>query len=901
MQPQSCRTTIPQRRFRAARFALACWPFLLLLLAQPAAADTMTAAVDDATLRDVTFVDADRGWAVGDLGVILKTDDGGLTWSPQQSDTLGHLDSVAMFNSKRGLVVGGAYEPHTRIGRGIVLWTADGGDSWQPTESIGLPPLTTLLIGPGGTCIAAGAWSEALGSNIFRSLDGGRRWEPVEALSTATIVALIGSVDDYRQVTASDHDASQIAATSTRYDDELWTVSHASSELVRQQLPSGPRQTSRISSSIVRGLFRLDQDRGWAVGEWGSVSVTRDGGRTWRTTRGAERRVAVMAISNQGHRLPWSLLALESQQFRRRVALVTNEDEPLVREAARLLGPTSVIRWSSTDSDKLSDTTAGSRKAVAGDEIDAILKSSAPAVLVLSGDLSPTAHAAWIAAAARHGVPRVFETEAAQGLAIRQATPMTATGQLAGDVAIDAWMLLQPGQLPADDLRIRVRQDSTSTSQSIEGIAGFLANDKRYLRSASLPPVRRHYQVLQARTGETGWVRSIAESATPLDPVLTQVDAALARTPPENRRRLIYRLIIEAKRRQNRELYRSLLDQAGQSWPNEPLALVCDLHHRRIQSSEEWNRVARSRLDLAAIANDRRSPTAADVSQSVRWSPFDSPSSQTPVRGIVRPLPTFPPTLASRSSAGAIPNASDDVDDSLDSSSEPDGGIALASATESIQDHEADIHWQAHPVVRGLRQRRRDQGEQTTIGRIVAPWVRQRPLLDANLDETDWRAAIDLPLGGDRLRVAVAHDADFFYVAFDGPALTSAIENRPADTSPRRDRQRDADLDTTDRYVVRIDVDGDFLTAFELEFDADAVTRDSCDGFLDWQPKWFVATKQAGHRQRAEIAIQKSDLIGHFQDQQSSWMISISRRNAGQVAPAIELPDVAKLRIIDFE
>ena len=40
---------------------------------------------DDARLCDVAFVDPQHGWAVGDHGVILHTDDGGQHWSPQAS------------------------------------------------------------------------------------------------------------------------------------------------------------------------------------------------------------------------------------------------------------------------------------------------------------------------------------------------------------------------------------------------------------------------------------------------------------------------------------------------------------------------------------------------------------------------------------------------------------------------------------------------------------------------------------------------------------------------------------------------------------------------------------------------------------------------------------------------
>ena len=46
----------------------------------PTATSIADSMRDDAMLHDVTFVDAEYGWAVGDRGVILHTSDGGRTW-----------------------------------------------------------------------------------------------------------------------------------------------------------------------------------------------------------------------------------------------------------------------------------------------------------------------------------------------------------------------------------------------------------------------------------------------------------------------------------------------------------------------------------------------------------------------------------------------------------------------------------------------------------------------------------------------------------------------------------------------------------------------------------------------------------------------------------------------------
>ncbi len=64
-------------------------------------------------LRSVFFVDAQVGWAVGDKGLILHSEDGGKSWRAQSSGTAGMLDSVFFVSPKVGWAVGAAVILHT--------------------------------------------------------------------------------------------------------------------------------------------------------------------------------------------------------------------------------------------------------------------------------------------------------------------------------------------------------------------------------------------------------------------------------------------------------------------------------------------------------------------------------------------------------------------------------------------------------------------------------------------------------------------------------------------------------------------------------------------------------------------------------------------------------------------
>ena len=62
------------------------------------------------------------GYAVGDVGTILKTTDSGNTWNPLNSNTTTQLNAVYFFNDNTGIVVG--------VG-GLILRTTDGGSNWS--------------------------------------------------------------------------------------------------------------------------------------------------------------------------------------------------------------------------------------------------------------------------------------------------------------------------------------------------------------------------------------------------------------------------------------------------------------------------------------------------------------------------------------------------------------------------------------------------------------------------------------------------------------------------------------------------------------------------------------------------------------------------------------------------
>ena len=70
---------------------------------------------------DVSFADASNGLIVGSQGDIIKTTDGGTTWSQQTSGTTEYLRSVDYIDVNTATAVGG---------NSTILRTTNGGTTW---------------------------------------------------------------------------------------------------------------------------------------------------------------------------------------------------------------------------------------------------------------------------------------------------------------------------------------------------------------------------------------------------------------------------------------------------------------------------------------------------------------------------------------------------------------------------------------------------------------------------------------------------------------------------------------------------------------------------------------------------------------------------------------------------
>jgi photosystem II stability/assembly factor-like uncharacterized protein len=115
------------------------------------------------TLNAVQFANADVGWAVGDSGRIIKTVDGGANWVSQASHHTLRMYGLHVFDSNTAIAFGD---------QDVLLKTVDGGAHWVSKEMGGLERSfrnAFFLDGMNGYLVG-------LGSTILKTSDAGETW-----------------------------------------------------------------------------------------------------------------------------------------------------------------------------------------------------------------------------------------------------------------------------------------------------------------------------------------------------------------------------------------------------------------------------------------------------------------------------------------------------------------------------------------------------------------------------------------------------------------------------------------------------------------------------------------------------------------------------------------------------
>lgn len=200
-----------------------------------------------ALLTCVSFVDEKRGWAAGQGGVVIHTDDGGQTWQVQRelsSDNQPIFD-IQFLSPWVGYACG-AYD--------TFLKTTDGGKTWTLTAPGNDYCYNDLAFLDEGTGYIVGEFG-----TVLRTTDGGKSWEPLY-LGEAYEGTLFGI---------------------TLLSPQKILVYGIAGKIMRSE--DGGSHWVDVSADQDKSLFRgaADGEKVVLVGASGTILVSTDGGKTF--------------------------------------------------------------------------------------------------------------------------------------------------------------------------------------------------------------------------------------------------------------------------------------------------------------------------------------------------------------------------------------------------------------------------------------------------------------------------------------------------------------------------------------------------------------------------------------------------------------------------------------------
>lgn len=213
-------------------------------------------------LRDVMFVNPLVGYAVGERSTILKTTDGGWTWTRlgERREPGSDYRWVHFINESEGWVQAGD----------ALLTTRDGGQTWQPAA----PPNAGARYGAnwnlGSTRFQVHTGTTASTQALSRSDDFGRTWTTLNSRLPQ---------NDFGNIVFVDPNNGFLARSTATGSSRLLEVLFATSDGGRTLRP-GPIAGEQVGQNPV--LAFLSPTTGWASGPDGTtVLATTDGGTTW--------------------------------------------------------------------------------------------------------------------------------------------------------------------------------------------------------------------------------------------------------------------------------------------------------------------------------------------------------------------------------------------------------------------------------------------------------------------------------------------------------------------------------------------------------------------------------------------------------------------------------------------
>ncbi len=898
------------------------------------------------TLSSVSFADAQRGWAVGgqsvpytqrSQAVVLRTLDGGVTWLPVPTPTLPRLIYVKFFDAAHGIVVG---ESSAMYPSGAFK-TEDGGLNWTPlsTTVAGRWRAAVFTSLDNGVLVdERGAWAQYNGGTIELGRFASESAAPTFAIAMSDDLhgwrvggnTFVQATHDggttwqspttppLSRETAPLFDATAVATIGPH----VWIagapgtrVFHSADGGESWQAAATPIRTP------IRGLEFVDERRGWAIGELGTILATTDGGVTWTPQRRGGEGAAIWLATPATTMPPLELVAHAGAADGLFVAsdnLLSGSSLGEQRSLAEAL-----VECGATSSTQAWQFQLNEQECAA---------STAESLLERLSARSDGKAAEWL-------------TQRAVVQLLMWRPTVVVVPHSVGEASCGADQLIEQIVLRAiEQTRSLGIEELGLAPNNVKRVVGLLGEGRQgtivvptseFASSLSTTPeeyasVARGLVSREHIPPPPFVALELIDQQAGLAPPRRDVTTGLFVAPGGGARRMtaaapignLQELKTLAQRRKH--LVR-LLDysQSNPGWSAQVVNMTGGLRPEAggllmFQLAEGYR--ATGRLDLAADTYyllAHRYPDHPLVEKSLAWLINYYASSEvahvasmaTTDRVDTRPLANF----ASRdSSAAALANPNGQTsglnrDDRFERArrlgeyirqarpalaAEPETGTALAIAQRGrgfaadadrfflmLGKSSADDAWRR--VARAERWLAEPAPNPPDKPIATCKFSGLRPHLDGQLHDEIWSKARTISFGDKansrETRIWLACDTEFLFIAADCPRVTASASTTPTDS--KQPRTRDADLTAGDRLCFSLDTDRDYRCCYELTVDHRGQTHDACWGDKTWNPKWYVAQAETGDAWQIELAISWSELVPEPPSLRAAWAINIRRQN----------------------
>ena len=248
----------------------------------------------DTPLAGVCFLDTQNGWVVGsgdywgESGVILHTDDGGATWTPQTSNLAGWLDGVDFADQSTGWAISDDPFPWGLGANTCIERTTDGGATWIPLYVASGAALQAVQFLDVSTGWVAGSYqpmeNESVAA-IFATTNGGFTWTREKLPKDAPEISGLQFLD------AQTGWAVGVSEDWETGVETGWVLHTTDGGKTWTRVPG-------LDDAVPYAVRFSDAQHGWIGGDNG-VWATSDGGTTWQKVAGAEGVTAIAAADPQ--------------------------------------------------------------------------------------------------------------------------------------------------------------------------------------------------------------------------------------------------------------------------------------------------------------------------------------------------------------------------------------------------------------------------------------------------------------------------------------------------------------------------------------------------------------------------------------------------------------------------